>query len=344
MRRPWLREKSERLLGLLARPIYGGLGSVLRLHRIVAERERSAWSANRSLEITPAELRAVLDWVRRRNFDVLRLDEVRARLASPRGAKFVVFTFDDGYRDTLRTALPIFRDFGMPFTMYVSTGFISRTASVWWYTLEDILAERSELAFVWDGVRRALPLSALDARVRAFADLGALIRAQGTSGRDRLISTICDAAGVDPLGRTRELMLSWEELKAMASEWHVNIGSHGVGHHTLNRLTEDELEAELIEARAELEAQLDRPVRHLAYPFGGRDAVGEREFEMARDADFTTASTSRTANLFHQHAWQLQALPRLTIDGNEPVIAQLRQLECGLLPAKINRWRRIVVE
>lgn len=341
--RPWLREKTDRLLGVFARSIYGGLGCVLRLHRIVPSGERSALPANRALEITPEELRAMLGWVRRGGLDVIRLDEVRARLASPRGAKFAVFTFDDGYRDTLSRALPIFRDCGMPLTVNVSTGFISRTTSVWWYAIEDALSARPELAFAWNGVRREFPLTTPEARTRAFVELSALIRQQGADTRDPLISTICDAAGIDPLARTRELMLSWDELKTMAGEWHVNIGSHGAAHHTLNRLSEDELEAELIDARAELEAQLDRPVRHLAYPFGGRDAVGEREFELARDADFTTATTGRTANLFHQHAWQLQALPRLAINGNEPAVAQLRQLECGLLPAKENRWRRIVV-
>src|SRR4026209_747777 len=103
--RQWLRANSDRLPGRLARTFYGGLGCVLCLHRIVPEGERSALAANRFLEITPADLRAGLDWARRRGLDVSRLDEFRARLASPRGAKFVVFTFDDGYQDTSSRAL-----------------------------------------------------------------------------------------------------------------------------------------------------------------------------------------------------------------------------------------------
>ena len=100
----------------------------------------------------------------------------------------------------------------------------------------------------------------------------------------------------------------------------------------------------MIDARAELEAKLDRPVPHLAYPFGGANAVGRREFDIARAADFTTATTTRCGNLFHEHAWNLQALPRLGLSGNYPPLLRLRKLESGLVPAKENEWKRVVVE
>src|SRR6186997_3049407 len=122
----------------LARPFFGGTGCIIALHRVVPEDQLSPLRENRALELTPGALRAVLDWTRRRGLDVIRMDEVKQRLSDPRGAKFVVFTFDDGYRDNLTAALPIFRDFGMPLTVNVTTGFLDRTVSVWWYALEDI--------------------------------------------------------------------------------------------------------------------------------------------------------------------------------------------------------------
>jgi len=339
-----LRDGFRPTVRALLRPIYGGIGSIISFHRVVAESEFSALRENRALEVTPVALRAVLAWVQSRGLEVIRLGEVRQRLASPRGAKFVVFTFDDGYRDNLTTALPIFRDFGMPFALHVTNAFLSRTASVWWYALEDVLRSRSEISFTWAGARHEFQLESDADRSDAFRKLSALIRAQGPAGRDELVAACCAAAAVGPMERTYEMMLTWEELKAMAGEWHINVGSHGAAHHQLSRLTETEAEEELIDGRAELEARLDRPVRHLSYPFGGADAVGRREFELARDSDFTTAMTTRCGNLFHQHAWHLQALPRLVIDGNYPILEQLRDLECGLLPAERHRWRRVVVE
>jgi peptidoglycan/xylan/chitin deacetylase (PgdA/CDA1 family) len=340
----WLNDRCKDIVSALARPIFGGIGCILALHRVVPERQRSVLRNNRALEITPESLRSILGWVRGRRMEVIRLDEVRNRLASPRGRKFVCFTFDDGYRDNLNEALPIFREFSYPFAVNVTTGFINRSSSVWWYTLESILKTRTEVYFPAQGTFQRRPTDSSELREAAFAEIAALIRSQGAAFRDEIICEICRASDVDPMARTRELMMDWDELGRLASDYYVTIGAHSVGHHVFSRLSEEELEGELIDAKAELEARLSKPIQHLAYPFGGRDAVGQREFDLARECDYFTAVTTRNGNLFHQHAWHLQALPRLGIDGNHPPITLLNRMESGLIPARGNHWRRLVVD
>jgi peptidoglycan/xylan/chitin deacetylase (PgdA/CDA1 family) len=327
----------------LTRPFFGGIGCIIALHRIVPERQRSSLLANRALELTPDALRSVLDWTRRRGLNAIRMDEVKSRLSEPRGAKFIAFTLDDGYRDNLTEGLKIFRDYGFPFTVNVTTGFADRTASVWWYTLEDILTRRSKLSITWSETWHEWSWSDATSREQVFAELADLIREQTGSEREKLIETICAAAEIDPRERTRELM-DWEELKEIAANWHVTIGAHTVTHPVLARLDETGLEEELLDAKAIIEAKLGKSVRHLAYPFGGRNAVGRREFETARECDYETAVTTRTGNLFTDHAWHLQALPRLGLDGNHPTLSLLNRLESGLVAAKGNQWKRVVVE
>jgi peptidoglycan/xylan/chitin deacetylase (PgdA/CDA1 family) len=340
----WLNDRWKDLIAALARPIFGGVGCILALHRVVPEGQRSLLRENRALEISPQSLRSILGWVRRRRLDVIRMDEVRPRLASPRGRKFICFTFDDGYRDNLHEALPIFREFGYPFAVNVTTGFTNRTASAWWYTLEDILLSHSTVRFTWEQEDREWRTDSVEAREVAFFEIGSLIRAHGASSREMLIHEICRASATDPLDRTRQLMMNWDELGQLASDYYVTIGAHSVGHHVLSRLSDEELEGELIEAKAELEARLNKPVQHLAYPFGGRDAASRREFDLARECDYVTAVTTRNGNLFQQHAWHLQALPRLGIDGNYPPLTLINRMESGLIPARGNRWRRLVVD
>jgi peptidoglycan/xylan/chitin deacetylase (PgdA/CDA1 family) len=277
-------------------------------------------------------------------FDVIRLDEVRSRLGQPRGAKFICFTFDDGYRDNLSQALSIFRDFGYPFTVNITTGFLDRTASLWWYLLEDLLARRAELELEWGGKKFAWQWTTPGDRALAFDGLAALIRAQDGVSRDVLIEVIAQAAKLDPLARTRELMLTWEELRQLAGHWHVTIGAHTSGHHVLSRLSDADLKRELRESKTMLEARLGKRVQHFAYPFGGRDAAGSREFAAAQEADYVTAVTTRCANLFNEHAWHLLSLPRLKIDGNFPPLRLLERLENGLVPASENQWKRVVTE
>ncbi len=339
-----LRELSRRFGGTLLRPWYGGVGCILCLHRIVPLDHQSPLRQNRALELSPGSLRELLDWVCHAELDVIRVEEVPSRLRSPRGTKFVAFTFDDGYRDNLWMALPVFRDFGMPFTVNVTTGFINHTTPVWWYSLEDALMTDSRLAFAWRDQKFDFQFESNADRERTFDRLAELILQQGPGTRDELVEAICDATGIDPHARTRDLMLGWDDLRTMSADWHVNIGSHGAAHHNLARLTDEEVESELIDARAELEARLDFSVWHAAYPFGDAATVGRRDFELSRDADFTTVTTSRTGNLFHAHAWHLQALPRLRMCEDLHALARWRDLESGLLPARENGWRRVIVE
>jgi len=79
--------------------------------------------------------------------------------------------------------------------------------------------------------------------------------------------TIAELAGDDP----EELAtMNWDELRSLA-ERGVVIGSHGVSHAHLTRLSGDELRAELADSKTELEDELRRPCDELAYPYGEHD-------------------------------------------------------------------------
>src|SRR6185369_11347782 len=126
------------------RPFFGGAGAIVVLHRVIPAAEHSAFQENSALEITPEDLRDILAWVHASQLETITLDEVPARLAAPTGRKFICFTFDDGYRDNLVHALPIFRDFNIPLAVNVTNGFVDGTVSVWWYLLEQALTAGRE--------------------------------------------------------------------------------------------------------------------------------------------------------------------------------------------------------
>ena len=47
--------------------------------------------------------------------------------------RWVCITFDDGYRDNHTLAYPMLKRLGVPFTVYVTTGFIDNLSPMWWY-------------------------------------------------------------------------------------------------------------------------------------------------------------------------------------------------------------------
>jgi peptidoglycan/xylan/chitin deacetylase (PgdA/CDA1 family) len=79
--------------------------------------------------------------------------------------------------------------------------------------------------------------------------------------------------------------MDWNELRSVADHG-VEIGSHTVSHPHLPQLSDAELEREVTDSRDRLEAELGRPCRFLAYPFGDEDG---RVRDAARRAGYDAA-------------------------------------------------------
>ncbi len=79
--------------------------------------------------------------------------------------------------------------------------------------------------------------------------------------------------------------MDWTALRAAASSG-VEIGSHTVTHPHLPPLSDAELDRELRDSKAELEDELGRPCRHVAYPYGEEN---DRVRSAARRAGYDAA-------------------------------------------------------
>jgi peptidoglycan/xylan/chitin deacetylase (PgdA/CDA1 family) len=111
---------------LLMRPFVHGVGVILTLHHVRPPRP-DAFQPNRLLEVTPEFLDRVMRYLRRRDLDIVSLDEVYRRLVEKDfSRRFVCITIDDGYRDTLQWAHPILKRHDAPFALYIPTSFPDR--------------------------------------------------------------------------------------------------------------------------------------------------------------------------------------------------------------------------
>lgn len=326
-----------------SRPFYGGIGAIHVLHRILPEPEHSQLD-NRALEITPGDLDAILAWLKARAYDFITLDQLPARLENPGRRKFACFTFDDGYRDNLVHALPVFERHQVPFAINITTAYSDHAGFPWWYALEDLLCSRDQFVFRDQGQSHGFALGTNSEKLDAFEAISQLIRSCGPGRHEELIGEIFDVAPADLLQRACDLVLDWHEVATLDAHPLVTIGSHGINHLTSNKLDDFALRRELAGSKRILEQRLGHPVQHLAYPFGGANAVGAREFQCARECGYATAVTTRSANLFPPHATALDRLPRLGVSGNYPAIPRLERLESGLACARANRWKRVVTE
>lgn len=76
-------------------------------------------ATHRGLWLSTDKFRAQMDWLRRRGWRGVSMDEGIHHLRGERRGRVAVLTFDDGYVDNLELALPVLREFGFGATCYL---------------------------------------------------------------------------------------------------------------------------------------------------------------------------------------------------------------------------------
>ena len=300
----------ERGLSRFYAPKFAGIGVVFSCHRII---EAGDVTLEPGYALTTTTLEAYLECVRRSDWDIVTPDQVHGALVGDRGPRrFVCFTFDDGYADNYRYALPIFRRFAAPMTVYVATGLLDRSIFYWWAAVEQLVLRHDEIDVDLPddagGARRL--------RARTLAEKRSLNQTlnewchANLPRHESALRALLSRYGVDPAALLDADALSAQQLAELSRDPLVTIGSHGTSHRRLSTLPEAELMEELRTSRRILEGVTGREVRHVAYPFGSRDACGPREFAAAAECGYLTGVTTRRGNIFAQHRSQLTSLPR----------------------------------
>jgi peptidoglycan/xylan/chitin deacetylase (PgdA/CDA1 family) len=198
---------------------------------------------------------------------------IRAMEGAPLPKNPVMVTFDDGYRSCHDVALPILRAVGMRATFFVPTGYVNDRKLFWWERIAFILAQARKqtatLTFPRDfELDRKNP--------KAHLVLTDIIKNTKNLDVKRFLDELAQAFGVawdDAIEATHadNLIMSWDHVRAL-SRAGMDVESHTRWHRVLQTLDDGLLRDELAGSKADLEAQLGRPVRAIAYPVGRRIA------------------------------------------------------------------------
>lgn len=326
-------------------PWTAGKGAILMMHRVQPASLHGAFRPNASLSITPEYLDALLTGFRAAAVDVVTLDEALQRLAAPGSTRrFVCFTFDDGYRDNHDHALPVFRRHGAPFTVYPTSGFVERRFAPWWYVLETVIATHELVRFCDDGVETLHDTSNLAAKHRVYGALSrAFLRSRQAEVHAKL-QHLADDHGLSLPEFTAREICGYDELRALRAGG-AEIGCHSVTHSLFLHEAAADVRRELEDSRRALELELGVPVNHLAYPYGARDHVGERDLRIAAELGFASATTTRKGTLFPVHAQHRHALPRIEVTPTFSDSAEYLQTIVSGLPLILrNRGRRAIID
>lgn len=286
-----------------------GIGTLLMLHR-VQDICKSGFSPNKDMAVSPVFLEEFIKSARLRGYTFVGLNDLISNLRNGTKSKLLSLTFDDGYIDNFTTVYPLLKRLKAPFTIYVTSSFPDGNAILWWYALERMLHENDVIEMA-DG--HILLCRSTQEKLDAFVLLRKSIMALPFDCLGESINAMFAHIKFDWRQICADEALSWNDLSKLAKDPLVTIGAHTVTHPALSKLTQDQARTEMHVGRKLIEDCIHRPVEHFCYPFGSRDEVGVREFELARELGFKTATTTRWGNIFKKHRLHLHALPRVPL-------------------------------
>ena len=323
----------------LMRPIFGGVGAIFMMHH-VRPRAPGVFRPNSHLEITPEFLRATLCHVRSLGVDIVSIDEARRRMINMDfGQRFACFGFDDGYRDNRDHALPVMREFAAPFTVYVTSDFAGGRRGLWWIALERALAKSDSVNIKIGSDTIEADCRSLAAKESTFIRLRNALAALDGPTACEAVERLCGRRAIDYAALTGEFCMSWDELKPFSDDPLVTIGSHAVTHSNIAKMPADGARQEIFGGRDWIQSAIQKPVLHMAYPYGDKNAAGPREFALASEAGFLTAVTTQPGMIYPENIHHMTALPRVSVNGNFQDERFLPVLTSGTATAMWNTFR-----
>lgn len=281
---------------------YGAQGLIYMLHR-VDDIHNDKLYPNENMKVSPVFLEKIIKRYRKEGFLFISLDQLHEHLTSQHilDKPFIVFTLDDGYLDNYTQAYPIFKKYDVPFAVNITTNFPDGEALLWWYILEDILLKNDSVRLT-DG--EILECASLEAKNEVFMSLRERCL---KFDKEKLEPSFCDLFRnypITPCSYVKEMSMSWEQIVKMSKDPLCTIGGHTVTHPAFNQLTEEDIVWEVSKGCERLSEYIDKEIMHFAFPYGTQNEVGEREFDIMKQFDFKTMTTTRRAMITQESAPQ----------------------------------------
>lgn len=300
------------------RPVFEGQGIVFMFHRVLSASQRSKYEGLRGLEILPELYENLLNHYKKRGFKFLSAGELSKHVAAedvPK--KYAIVTFDDGYRDNLNPVADYMAQKKLPWTLYLTTGFCDRTLPCWWYGLGELLNSSPKIdASAIGGQTYTVSGLGSDDLNSLYNSLRDLIHSRWADASYRTnVDAFFKAHGIDLLSITDELALSWNEVKLLDSMG-CDVAAHTDQHLNLKECSVSEVAEEMSISKSKIETYLNKSVTTFAYPFGDKDSCNEREFNLAKEAGFKLAFTTRNKWLSRIRPNEQWNLSRLNISGS----------------------------
>ena len=257
--------------------------AILMYHR-VAELKNDPWL----LAVSPENFNQQISYISTQRTPMF-VDEMVHRLGNGTlPANAIAVTFDDGYRDNLVNAKPVLARYGVPGTVFLTTGSVGQEQPYWWDELATVVLEQKEpvsstvtvgiekVPIAWREMERddlSPCWQAWDkprtARQKSYVALWCRLRLLSENERAPIMVSL--RKQFTPDLDQMSLPMNVQDIKDLLDGGTMTLGAHTVTHPVLTQVPRKQCTAEIFESARHCSAYLGKAVSGFAYPYGEVD-------------------------------------------------------------------------
>ena len=264
--------------------------AIVLLYHSVAKHENDP----RLLSVRPENFASHLEYLRKTCY-LIPVEEFvflkKHRKKFPR--RSVLITFDDGYANNFREALPVLESLGAQAIFFISTSTIDSRREFWWDDLERIFLTGhnlpKKLTLRANGKELLLRTASTDDRMGAYERVRYIMRHSTAERQEETIHALLKWAGIEPDGRDDHLCMTSDEIRKLSASESSVIGAHGHTHTQLSLYNPAEQLKEISKSKDILTAITGKEVKLFSYPFGGKGDYDGTTIRICRELGFDTA-------------------------------------------------------
>lgn len=226
-----------------------------------------------------------------RHYKVVSLSEALNRLEDGSPGNVLTVTFDDGYQDNYENAFPILQRYGLPATIFLTTGSIDSREPLWFEQLAQACKKTArEFVDLEIDIPRRCWMRTQAERLQSNNLIFRTLRDLPDAQRQFWLTEILRQLAAQDNER-KDKMLTWDQVRLMKAH-EIEFGGHTVTHPFLSKTTREQAVWEVLECKRRIEQEVQSPVSYFAYPNGRDEDFGKSGREVVRSAGYRAALTT----------------------------------------------------
>ncbi len=289
----------------------------LNYHRVISDQEfQNSNRPSNDLVVSKKIFNHQIEYLKK-NFNVISINDI---LQKNEIKQKVVITFDDGYFDNLKNALPILEKYDCPAIIYIATSFLDDKKIPWWLKLWKIILSQENISFN----NKLFEIKEKKDKKNCYKLLCKNFILSTKNQQDIFLDELTHNNKINEINEKE--FLSSQNLKNLGDNNLIEIGCHTHTHPNLKILKKEEIHDEIIYSKNILENIIKKKVKHFSIPYGSANCFDDEIIKQLSEYDFETIVTTEHG-IFRKN--KCNRIPRIGI-GNNDVNYRLHSKSIGI--------------